>query len=956
MSTFKSRFLRSKSSISKKCDDKPLENKDLPKPTGREYAGHAAKDFLSILEAVAQAVPVPGLVASVKLATKIIKACDESEAILEHAQELKHRIKVLVLTLVNELKGRESHEIQAKLRQDIKRLERFVALYLFSPVNGLTKKKRRDMEYIELRLNEITSQHSLLVILFRNLNEDKVRKCVARLDTSLKSFSLAREIEHTDLLTRLEQQITSFHAMQQRSLKDLQITMDYVKTKIDEHLPASPTSPSHMRAPMPANTAIFHGRETIVAELVVAITGASRRSVCLLGPGGMGKTSTALAVMGHPDVKSYFPDGLRIWVPCVKATSIFLFLDALRSSLAISQKSGNTLGDILSVLKASPPIVILLDNFETPWINAESGQAEVERVLRDIHQFPHVTLFVTMRSSVPPCGDLPWCRVDLRAVDTEAAHKIYTSWRPEGRQDPDLPHLLELIGNMPLAVTLMAKLAELTGLSAQELVGEYQNVGTQLMGQGSDSENNMDVCISLSVDSPRMKARPEAFHLLCMLSMLPVGTSYEMLSKWWAKDLRNLMIALGVLKSTSLVEQRGSTYFVLPVIQRYILHPSRFLGQVRTSMIEAACAFLQAHDSEIGEPLYKTHNATLSAEAGNLEAVLFTVTIPDRHVLSNGFLLLARHQRFNKPRDDLIEHALTLARDVHDNTIRGDLLYCYSDIAFQFSRYDQSLKQFEESLTLFLSVPDRKKAAECRLAINNTLAMHPEGDFTLRQQIIHEAQEDYEFVGDKAGEGRCLLAHGALHRQYSNYPEAISLLEQAELVLAEVQDPHRHAECAQVLAHAYYRASEHDSAYTWGISALEEYEAIGLLIPCVYVVNTIGQALSALGDYQGALTFFLRCIEIHRSVGIPLSGNVLEGMGLAWAKLGQTSDAQRAFDQCLEQYSSAEPSHDSQCGVIRSQFFLKHLETPDLEPTLDEHLALSNWYPDDHIDNILAQQ
>ncbi|KAG6869690.1 hypothetical protein C0995_001215, partial [Termitomyces sp. Mi166 len=268
-----------------------------------------------------------------------------------------------------------------------------------------------------------------------------------------------------------------------------------------------------------------------------------------------------------------------------------------------------------------------------------------------------------MRSSSPPCGDIPWHYQNLRAVDATASRTIYTSWYPEGGADTDLPQLLELIDNMPLAVILMAKIASVTHLSAADLVEEYNRLGTPILGQGLDAENSMDVCIGLSVYSSRMKAHPEAFNLLCTVSMLPTGTSYKMLSRWWASRLRNLTGALDVLKSTSLVEERNSTYFVLPVIQRYILDPSRFKSEVRTSMIETASAFLKQHKPKVGDPSYETHIAALSEEEGNLEAVLLqaTATEPGPHIIRDGLLLLARYQQYHRPRVHVIKHALKLA-------------------------------------------------------------------------------------------------------------------------------------------------------------------------------------------------------------------------------------------------------------------------------------------------------
>ena len=54
----------------------------LAKPTLAEYAGEGAKGFLDVLESVAGLIPVPGVVAAVKVAKNIIQVCDVSLPIL----------------------------------------------------------------------------------------------------------------------------------------------------------------------------------------------------------------------------------------------------------------------------------------------------------------------------------------------------------------------------------------------------------------------------------------------------------------------------------------------------------------------------------------------------------------------------------------------------------------------------------------------------------------------------------------------------------------------------------------------------------------------------------------------------------------------------------------------------------------------------------------------------------
>lgn len=306
------------------------DNDDLRKPTAREYASEAAKELLNILEVVAQAIPIPGVGAAVKIAANLIRKCDESHAHSERANELKLSIMTLVTVLVNELKGKKTEDMQEKRFQDIHSLA-------------------RDLRYIQTKLEEIASQRPLLLILFKSYNEEKIGKCVDRLNNSLQRFNLTRELHHSNILDQLEKQIRSFHASQQQSLNHIETAVDDVKAKMDDikailnerQSATGCSSRLRSRCLPPANTDIFYGRDTLVAELVHIVTndsdfeGQKRPQICILGPGGMGKTTTALAVMAHSDTKRHFPDSL-VWVPCVKATSTALFLDTLYWSLGVT--------------------------------------------------------------------------------------------------------------------------------------------------------------------------------------------------------------------------------------------------------------------------------------------------------------------------------------------------------------------------------------------------------------------------------------------------------------------------------------------------------------------------------------------------------------------------------------------------------------------------------------------
>lgn len=720
---------------------------------------------------------------------------------------------------------------------------------------------------------------------------------------------------------------------------EVKTTMDDVKAILNSRRPtaSTPTLRARSRAIVPANTDI-----DLVRILTTASDGEKCPRVCILGPGGMGKTSTSLAVMGHPDMKNRFPKG-RIWVPCVKATSIPLFLDTLYTSLGATHNTGNTYNDVVSELEASEPLVLLLDNFETPW-NIDGGRSETERILRDIHQIPHISIFVTMRSSAPPCPGINWHSVDLRAVDLDAARQIYSDIYPAGSSDPDLQALLEAVGSMPLAITLMAKIAKVTGLSAEKLVQKYQKLGTRMLGQGSDAEHSMDVCISLSVDSPPMQRHPEASELLATLALLPMGTTYDMLETWWASSMANLPGALEVLRETSLVEQQGSTFFVLPVIQRYVLDPSRFPDKVHVAMVESACGFLAYHKSSPGDDAYMDHTKTISIEEGNLQAILLDTIAPTPNLIE-ALLVLAQHQEFTRPRIDVVQHALNLVKEMENNSGQlGDVLVCYGMICCPLNRYNDARAHYTLARSAFLSIPDVQRAAQCLIKLVQAYSLDS-GEYgrNPERELIADARSEFESINDRHGIALCLMQLGGLQIRSMGESNAVDLLHEARTTFAEFGDALNVAKCSDTLSQGYSQRDDADQARKWAMAAVHEYDRIGRY---ERASELSAQAHSASGDYDSALKLLMQALERSRSYGAPMTtAETLENIGRIWVQMGRIADAKEAFQECVQMYSLLRGAR--YFGATRCRYFVRKLEDPLLKPAEEEWTALARWWPGD---------
>ena len=124
--------------------------------------------------------------------------------------------------------------------------------------------------------------------------------------------------------------------------------------------------------------------------------------VCILGPGGMGKTSVSLAIVESPLIQERFPGGNHVWVPCIEATSATLLLDILYIQLQVPGDKQATIEEIISELDTQKhPRLIVLDNFETPW---NGNQKQIGDILRRLAMLSHIAILITMRGNHPPCN------------------------------------------------------------------------------------------------------------------------------------------------------------------------------------------------------------------------------------------------------------------------------------------------------------------------------------------------------------------------------------------------------------------------------------------------------------------------------------------------------------------------------------------------------------------------
>jgi hypothetical protein len=289
---------------------------------------------------------------------------------------------------------------------------------------------------------------------------------------------------------------------------------------------------------LPSEPKIFHGRATEISEILKIFSQETPR-IAILGAGGMGKTTLARAIIHHTEITSRY-DQHRFFVACDSTTIKVELAATIGAHLGLKPgKDASQL--VIKHFSGGPPSLLILDNLETLWEPTESC-SQVEEFLSLLTNVDHLALIVgpatvlscvsliackvTMRGAERP-GKVRWSRPFLRPLqplEQDAARQTFIDITDSSHNLDEVDKVLSLANNMPLAVILLAHLVDLEGCS--HVLSQWEEQRTSLISEGYDRRSNLDLSISLSLSSPRLKAFPHSQNLLSLLSILPDGLSH----------------------------------------------------------------------------------------------------------------------------------------------------------------------------------------------------------------------------------------------------------------------------------------------------------------------------------------------------------------------------------------------------------------------------------------------
>ncbi|KAJ6596346.1 P-loop containing nucleoside triphosphate hydrolase protein, partial [Mycena vulgaris] len=322
---------------------------------------------------------------------------------------------------------------------------------------------------------------------------------------------------------------------------------------------------------LPAEPKIFHGRKTQVSDILNLFHQESPR-IAILGPGGIGKTSLARAVLHHSDITSRYGQQ-RLFLACDSVPTKVELVGLLGNHLEL--KPGKDLTqDILRHLSSGPPTLLIFDNLETSWEPPQSRR-DIEEFLSLLTDIKHLALMITMRGAERP-AKVQWTRpflLPLTPLSQEAARQTFIDIAEDTHESSDIDKILSLTGNMPLAIDLISHMVDTEGCPS--ILSRWEAERTALLSEGHDRRSNLDLSISLSLSSPRIILLPQSRNLLSILTMLPDGLSdIELVQS--KLPIHNILACKVALLRTALAYSEHGRLKTLVPIREYIqkAHPA----------------------------------------------------------------------------------------------------------------------------------------------------------------------------------------------------------------------------------------------------------------------------------------------------------------------------------------------------------------------------------------------
>lgn len=678
----------------------------------------------------------------------------------------------------------------------------------------------------------------------------------------------------------------------------------------------------------PPPSLFFYGRNEYLLNLVQLIKVANDRAaasrIIINGPGGIGKTSLATALLHHPDVNVLFSEQ-QYFVSCETAITEALLLEAIASSLGIQAGSNDLLGVVVGFFKkVSSPLLLVLDNFETCWFSEQ--RREIHQVLKQLVNLGHLTLLLTMRGNHEP-PEIRWERLpELPVLSLPDARKLLADIAEKDFPfDTRVDELLQALDCLPLAVALLAQLVR-QGESIETLHRRWTFQKTELLTispGNADRLFSLDASIKLSLDSAPMETDPNAKRLLRVLSYLPNGVPSGSLERLGFLSVKKAYQALYTLRTVSLAYQDSNgTLRSLSPIRHHVDYYDPLKDQDLKTVHEYYLSLAETAEKAVNNEIDLVQaTRDMRPEQRNLITVLLHLASEPQvdGRTSEAILQASKFLYLNAaPTTDLLLRLLANENFKPSNHFQAECLYMIGMVYHISARNWLALTYLKDALAIFTTLDTQRRVASCKSTIADLLRSR--GKLVEAAMMFEQAKNIYEDFGPNReaddGIAFCLWGLANIAEFRGEIETAQAMLKQALDILLKEEYSLR-AFCRMNLTDLDVQRGRYQETIESLREILEDCRKTEDLHDIGNCLYRLSSALVQSGEYGQAKIY----AEEGRNIGdvqglIEVSANCTRVLGHVYVHEKDYAKAEKLY---LEALSMLDPQ-DHRIWTIRTKF------------------------------------
>jgi len=496
-------------------------------------------------------------------------------------------------------------------------------------------------------------------------------------------------------------------------------------------------------SPPPVPRACF-GRDELIDEIIGLAENLA--PIALIGAGGIGKTSIALAVLHDHRIKQRFGVNRR-FIRCEKfPPSCSHLLSRLSKVIGTGIENPEDLTSLRPFL-SSREILIVLDNAESILDPEGTDAEEIYSMVEELSQFDNICLCITSRiSAVPPdCEtlDIPTLSIDA-ARDT--FHRIC---KKVGRSDM-VDDILGQLDFHPLSITLLATVAHQNKWSIERLKREWGTQRTRML-QTMHSKS-LAATIELSLASPMFQELgPDARALLEVIAFFPQGIDEDNLG-WLFPTISNGADIFDKFCVLSLAYRSNSFVTMLAPLRDYLCPEDPRSSPLLCATKEQYLTRMSV-DIHPGKPGYE-ESRWITSEDVNVEHLLdaFTTIEKDSDGIWDSCADFMNHLYWHKRRPVILGPKIEGLADNHRS--KSKCLFGLSQLFYAVGNHAENKRLLTDTLKLCRERGDDRTVAQTLRDLSRSnyhLGLNEEG---IRQ--AEEALEVFKQLGDTVGQAECL--------------------------------------------------------------------------------------------------------------------------------------------------------------------------------------------------------